>query len=55
MFIWANVEVNFGVIAGQFRIGLVFISYANLGVPQLVHLCYGRCFRCTESVIYWAN
>lgn len=48
MFAWANVEVNFGVISGQCFLGLVFAGYADLGVPQLAHLCYGRYFRCTK-------
>lgn len=50
MFIWANVEVNFGVVSGQCFLGLFFTIYADLGVSQLAHPCYGRYSQCTKWV-----
>lgn len=48
MFIWANVEVNFGVISGQYFVVLNFTSYADLEVPQLARLCYDHYSRCIK-------
>lgn len=50
MFIWANVEVNFGVISGQYFSVLNFTSYADRRVPQLARLCYDPYSRCTKWV-----
>lgn len=35
MFIWANVEVNFGVVAGQCLLDPVFSTCADMGVSSL--------------------
>lgn len=48
MFIWANVEVNFGVISGQYFFVLDITSYADLGVPQLARLCYDHYSQCIK-------